>query len=74
MKPVSNWRDAWRWFSVRFAALGAAVSVAWLALPADLTAQVPGWVQNAVAGVIFVGVLLGRLIDQRARQPNGVAE
>ena len=64
MKLVKNAGQAWRWFSVRFAALGVAVSGAWLALPADLSAQVPGWAQNAVAGFIFAGVLVGRLIDQ----------
>lgn len=64
MKLVSNWKDARRWWSMRFAALGVAVSAAWLAIPSDLAATLPDWARNAVSGVIFGGVLLGRLIDQ----------
>ena len=64
MMLVKDASKAWRWLSVQLAALGAAVSVGWLALPADLVATVPGWAQNVVTGLIFAGVVLGRLIDQ----------
>jgi hypothetical protein len=49
---------------VQFAVLGVAVSAAWIALPADLVATVPDWARNVASGVIFGGVLLGRLVDQ----------
>ena len=64
MRLVKNANQAWRWFSIRLAALGLAVSAAWGALPADLAAQVPGWAKDAVTGLIFAGVVAGRLIDQ----------
>ena len=64
MKLVKNARNATRWLSVQIAALGAAVSVGWLALPPDLVKDVPDWAQNVVTGLIFAGVVMGRLIDQ----------
>jgi len=64
MKLVQDWRKGWKWLSVQFAAIGLAASAAWLAVPADLTATVPDWARNVVSGVIFAGVLVGRMVDQ----------
>ena len=64
MKMVRDARNAWRWFSVQLSVVGVAVSAGWLALPADLTSNVPAWAQNVVTGLIFAGVVAGRLIDQ----------
>ena len=61
---VKDARNAWRWFSVQLSVVGVAVSAGWLALPADLTSNVPAWAQNVATGLIFAGVVAGRLIDQ----------
>ena len=64
MKLVKDARQAARWFSIQFAALGVAVEVAWRALPANLIGSVPDWAQSSITVFIFAGVALGRLIDQ----------
>ena len=74
MKPklVSNWKDAWRWWSMRFAVLGVAVQAAWEAIQLiGLDQHAPQWAQSAVTAVIFLGVLAGRLIDQGGDKRNG---
>ena len=64
MRLVKDARKAWRWFSVQLALLGAAVELAWRALPPDLIGGVPDWAQSVVTVLIFGGVVAGRLIDQ----------
>ena len=64
LRPVENARSAWRWFSVQFAALGVAVEIAWRYLTPEQVLGIPDWAQSTITVVIFLGVLLGRLIDQ----------
>lgn len=53
-----------RW-SVQIVKLGAAASGAWLALTsAGLTANVPAWVPQAVAGVVFLAAVLAAYLPQ----------
>ncbi len=68
MKLVPNWRGSLRWASIQLAGLGAALSVAWLAVPEDLKASFPAWAQDILALLIFVGVIVGRLWDQGAAE------
>lgn len=64
MKPVKNWRQSWRWWSVRAMALQGAVAGAWLAVPDDMRASVPSEWLAACAVVLTVLGVAGRLIDQ----------
>jgi len=64
MKPVKNWRQSWRWFSVQAMALQGAVAGAWLAVPDDMRGAVPAdWLAIAAVVLTALGVA-GRLIDQ----------
>jgi hypothetical protein len=64
MKPVKNWRQSWRWFSVHAMALQGAVAGAWLAVPDDMRAAVPAdWLAVAAVVLTVLGVA-GRLISQ----------
>jgi hypothetical protein len=64
MRLVPDWKKSWRWFSVQLAALGAVVHYAWPLVPADLTATLPDAARNVVTGLIFFGIIAGRLVDQ----------
>ena len=64
MKPVKNWRQSWRWFSVQAMAMQGAVAGAWLAVPDDVRGAVPAdWLAIAAVVLTALGVA-GRLIDQ----------
>lgn len=64
MKIDPEWRQAWRWLSVHAMALGFAVSAAWVAIPDDLRAAVPGWSAASLTGVLMVLGIVGRLVKQ----------
>jgi hypothetical protein len=63
MKLVPNWKDAWKWFSVQLALVGAALQGAILAFP-----SLKDWLGDTVSHVAGVVMLLGlvaaRLVDQ----------
>jgi hypothetical protein len=59
---IANWRAAHKFWSVRISALGAAMSAAWVALPADTRAAIPG--AQWIGLVLFAAVVISRLIDQ----------
>lgn len=68
MKLVSDWRDAWRWFSVHALALAGVLPGAWEALPQRWQDVVPvSWVATAAAVTAALGIY-GRLVDQ-GKQP-----
>lgn len=64
---IDDWTKAWKYWSVQISILGAALSAAWAALPADTRAMIPGaqWIGLA----LFVMVLVTRLIQQK--KPDG---
>lgn len=64
MKPVKNWRDAWKWFSVQAMAIAGAIQGVWIALPDDMKASIPvDYVTYATMAAVAFGVI-GRVIDQ----------
>lgn len=68
MRLVSDWRSAWRWFSVQALALVALLPVIWAELPPDLREWVPeAWRPWIVAAIAAAG-LVGRIVDQRGRR------
>lgn len=69
MKLVSDWREAWRWFSVQALAVLVALPLVWASLPSDLKAFVPdGWERWILIAVAAAG-LIGRVIDQQKPAP-----
>ena len=74
MKLVDNWKQAWRWWSVRLAAFGAAgaglilaapeaVLHAWTMLPAELQVGLAEY-RTQIALAVFVVAVIARLIKQ----------
>ena len=59
---IDDLRRAHRFWSVQLSAVGAAFSAAWIALPADTRALVPGaqWIGLA----LFLAIGLARLLHQ----------
>lgn len=64
MKLVTEWRRAWRWFSVQAMALAAALQGAWVALPDDMRARLPGGVVAAATMLLLLLGIGGRLVKQ----------
>lgn len=56
-KLIDNWRDAWRFTSVRLAALLALLDVAFDYLPAMQSYLPPHWVQVLAALIILARVI-----------------
>lgn len=59
---IDDLRLAHRYWSVRLSAMGAGASAAWIALPADLRAAIPGtqWISFA----LFLAIVLARIVNQ----------
>ena len=65
MKLVENWKQCWRWFSVRALAAIVALPIVWPMLPADVRAWMPeSWEPYALM-TIAAGGIIGRLVDQQ---------
>jgi hypothetical protein len=69
MQLIPQWRRAWRFLSMQFAAL----AMVWLALPADAQAAVlrllPGMTSERLAGALILAGMIGRLIVQPRASP-----
>jgi len=62
---INEWKRAWRWFSVQAMALTLALQGAWMTLPEDLKAHVPGWLVTLVSVALLLLGLAGRLVQQK---------
>lgn len=70
LKPVPQWKRAWRMFSVQ----ASAVIVAWVALPEAQQQALAGLVgigPDSVPGILAALAILGRLIDQPRLREDG---
>ena len=76
MKVIDEWRQGWRFWSVRLNALGAALLAAmmtwpepllglWAALPRELTAILPPRAALAIPLALNLAATAARLIKQR---------
>lgn len=65
MKLVSDWKQAWRWYSVNCPALAAALLAAWATLPDVMqNTFTPVELKSAAIVLIALGVG-GRFVDQK---------
>ena len=64
MTLISNWKGAWRMFSVQSMALAGILQGTWMALPASLISSVPGWLASTLTLSILVLGIFGRLVSQ----------
>lgn len=65
MKLVSDWRDAWKWFSIHSLVAIAAIPPVWINLPDDVKDMLPVEWRPWVFSVIAVAGVLGRVRDQK---------
>lgn len=81
MNLIPNWRQAWRWWSVRVSALGTlllalaiaapdVVAGAWALLPAEVLAILPRNVALIVPLMLQAGTGLARILRQRGLAPS----
>lgn len=66
MHLIVNWKDAWRWMSIRMIALAAGLQLTLLAFPAQLSQYLPPWLLQATAIACLAGAALGR-VTQRTK-------
>ncbi len=67
MNLVSNWKSAYKWFSVHCMAGSATVLAAWGSIPDDLKQHVPdSYIRIFTIGLLITGIA-GRLINQDAK-------
>lgn len=65
---VSDWKQAHRWASLRFAALAGVANYIveqWPALPPEFKQLLPLWLAKAIAWAAFAGIFAGRLWKQK---------
>lgn len=67
MKLVSEWKKAYRWFSVQIMGLIAAIGLAWPLMPEDLKSHVPENVLPIISVLAFVGIL-SRVVKQGPKE------
>lgn len=72
LQLIPDWRQAWRWWSVRVAALAGLLGTYLLAAPETLVqvihmlpAELRGWVPPLLGPVITAAIVVIRLAKQR---------
>lgn len=68
---VSDWRNAWKWYSVNAAFVAIVINALQEVLPlvSDLVALDPTWVRRATAALAVVAIV-GRVLNQTPSQPS----
>lgn len=61
MRLIKDWKDAWRWMSVRCMVLSSTVVVAWEGMPADLKASLPQNLMSVICVVLMIFGIVGRI-------------
>ena len=80
---IEDWRNFWRFWSVRLGIVGSAVTAvliafpdvalsAWVMMPADLKSAIPERYTPLIGVVIFVASLIARVIKQTKLELKGV--
>ena len=61
---VPNWKRAWRWMSVWFITIVAAMPLVWMEMPPEVRNQIPDAWLPFISIAIFVIGLMSRLKNQ----------
>ena len=64
MKLITEWRQAWRWFSMQAMVAVAAIQGGWAAMPDDLKAHCPAGLITALSICLLLLGIGGRLVKQ----------
>ncbi len=65
LKLIADWHQAWRWLSVQFIAVAAALQASLLIFPDAIRTYIPDTCMHAIAIVLLAAAVLGRLVDQK---------
>lgn len=60
-KLIWNWKSAYKWASIQFVAVGAAVQIALLAFPSDIRQFLPDYMTHGIALFCFAAAAYGRV-------------
>lgn len=64
-KLIADWHQAWRWLSVQFIAVAAALQASLLLFPDVIRAYIPDNWMHVIAISLLAAAVLGRLVDQK---------
>ncbi|MFM2253804.1 MAG: hypothetical protein RJB68_2141 [Pseudomonadota bacterium] len=64
MRPIPNWRKAYRMLSVQAMAIATALQGAWMGIPEEMKASVPPELVYWITMGLLVFGIVGRLVDQ----------
>lgn len=67
MKLVDDYRDAWRWASVRFNGAALAVQATWASLSDDMRSEFPKHAVTVLTVALLIMGTTGRLIKQERK-------
>ena len=78
---VDDARLWWRFWSIRFAAIGAAIEAflawfpdqardVWNWIPADMRALLPSWLTSSLPIALFIAVMISRVVAQNKGKAN----
>lgn len=81
LQLIEDWRNFWRFWSVRLGIVGSAITgvliafpdvalSAWAMMPADLKSAIPERYMPLIGVVIFVASLIARAIKQTKLEPK----
>ena len=81
LELIEDWRNFWRFWSVRLGIIGSAITgvliafpdvalSAWAMMPADLKSAIPERYMPLIGVVIFVASLVARAIKQTKLEPK----
>lgn len=59
LKLIADWRNAWRWSSIRFLAAGGVVQGALLAFPTQLQQYLPPWLLTGLSEFALFCIIAG---------------
>lgn len=74
MKLIDDVRGAWRHYSTQALAMAASLQGTWLTIPDSVKADLPAWVSQTVAWIIFSVALAGlggKFVDQTPKPKEG---
>lgn len=63
-RVVSDWRRAWRWYSVHALIIAGALPAAWSAVPVAWKSGLPDWMLGVLAITTAVCGVIGRMTAQ----------
>lgn len=71
MKLVNNWKEFWKWYSIRIFGVIALFPVVWSSLPPDVKSLMPTSWGPWILTTIAVCGIIGRIVDQGTKDTNG---